>query len=153
MKKLILLLIAICSTIPSYGQYWPKNADAITLTPKDSLMIHLLTRINQKSAPAYELYETENLWVFLELETATGRIWQVQYSVDGQKNRIYVPLSMTILPEFSEEKDSYSGRYKLYKTKNMYNFILLDDATGATWQVQWSIEPRNRAILPINPGY
>lgn len=60
---------------------------------------------------------------------------------------------MTILPEFSEVKDSYSGRYKLYKTKNMYNFILLDDATGATWQVQWSIEPLNRAILPINPGY
>ena len=31
----------------------------------------------------YKLYPTQNTWTFLELDTQTGRVWQVQYSVQG----------------------------------------------------------------------
>ena len=50
-------------------------------------------------------------------------------------------------------KDTFNGRYELYKTQNLYNFILLDTATGATWQVQWSQDVKSRGIMPINPLY
>ena len=42
-----------------------------------------------------------------------------------------------------------NGRFTLYPTQNMYTFILLDQLDGRTWQVQWSIEPENRFIIPI----
>ena len=43
-----------------------------------------------------------------------------------------------------------NGRFTLYPTKNMYNFILLDQVNGKTWQIQWSIDEENRMIIPIN---
>lgn len=39
--------------------------------------------------------------------------------------------------------------YKLYKTDNMYNFILLDTESGAVWQPQWSYDANKRGILRI----
>ena len=33
----------------------------------------------------YELYSTQNIWTFLKLDTRTGRIWQVQYSLEEGK--------------------------------------------------------------------
>ena len=38
------------------------------------------------------------------------------------------------------------GRYKLYPTKNMYNFIMVDVVDGSTYQVQWSLNEKNRFI-------
>ena len=43
-----------------------------------------------------------------------------------------------------------NGRFELYPTQNIYNFILLDKIDGKTWQVQWSFDEENRAVLPIN---
>lgn len=48
--------------------------------------------------------------------------------------------------------DAENGRFTLYPTKNMYNFILLDQVNGKMWQVQWSIDEENRIIIPID-GY
>ena len=43
-----------------------------------------ISKITELVTPsAYKLYATENMWTFLELDTATGIIWQVQYSVKG----------------------------------------------------------------------
>ena len=42
-----------------------------------------------------------------------------------------------------------NSRYKLYKTDNMYNFILLDTESGAVWQPQWSYDANKRGILRI----
>ena len=41
------------------------------------------------------------------------------------------------------------GRFKLYPTNNMFNFIMLDVINGKTWQVQWSTEPENRIVNRI----
>lgn len=48
-----------------------------------------------------------------------------------------------------DEEERFAGRFELYKTQNMYNFILLDTFDGRTWQVQWSTEAENRMILSI----
>lgn len=49
----------------------------------------------------------------------------------------------------ADEEEQYAGRFELYPTQNMYNFILLDTETGRTWQAQWSTNYSNRGILEI----
>lgn len=107
-----------------------------------------ISKITELVTPsAYKLYATENMWTFLELDTATGIIWQVQYSVKGDDYRFKSTLNrFSLVPEGQKE---IAGRFELYKTQNLYNFILVDTRDGRTWQVQWSTEPDNRGIMPI----
>lgn len=107
-----------------------------------------ISKITELVTPsAYKLYATENMWTFLELDTATGIIWQVQYSVKGDDYRFKSTLNrFSLLPEGQKE---IAGRFELYKTQNLYNLILVDTRDGRTWQVQWSTEPDNRGIMPI----
>lgn len=93
----------------------------------------------------YKLYSTNNMWTLLKLDTRNGKIWQVQFSVNGDEYRFEAPLNTS--PLISNENQS--DRFELYSTQNMYNFILLDKIDGKTWQVQWSTEPENRTIIPI----
>lgn len=43
-----------------------------------------------------------------------------------------------------ESETLRAGRFELYATNNMYQFILLDTETGRTWQVQWNTEYNKR---------
>ena len=99
----------------------------------------------QESEPHYRLFETKNFWTFIQLDTATGKMWQIQYDIEGDK-RGGVVLNEIDLSNDIKQK---SGRFTLYQTQNMYNFILLDQIDGRSWQVQWSIEQENRGIVPI----
>ena len=149
MKKLILFFAAICIGTAAMAQSVAKDSTATQWTQKDTLTVGYLQRIAQHTAPCYKLYPTENMWTFLELETFSGRIWQVQYSIKGPDYRFKTVLNEnSMLPLFDTE-GAFAGRFELYKTQNMYNFILLDTATGGTWQVQWSTEPKDRAVLRI----
>lgn len=95
----------------------------------------------------YKLYPTQNTWTFLELDTQTGRVWQVQYSVQGSSYRFKTRLNSWSLLEASDLQ--VSGRFELYPTQNMYNFILLDKISGKTWQVQWATEYSSRGYWEI----
>ena len=92
----------------------------------------------------FKLYPTENMWTFIKLDTRNGKMWQVQYSVKGEDYRFEVPLNTTALYD-----GTAAGRFELYPTQNIYNFILLDRAEGSTWQVQWSSDPESQAVIPI----
>mgnify|MGYP003292626306 CR=1 FL=1 len=92
------------------------------------------------------MFPTHNIWTFLKLDTRNGRIWQVQFSVEKIDESFELPLSSTYLVTTSEEKN---GRFTLYPTSNIYNFILLDQISGNMWQVQWSTKIENRGIIPI----
>ena len=79
----------------------------------------------------------------------TGRIWQVQYSTKGADYRFETVLNsvdIALLNKLTKE----IGRYTLYPTENTYNFILLDQINGYTYQVQWNGDKENRAVLPIS---
>lgn len=39
-----------------------------------------------------------------------------------------------------------NGRFKLYPTGNMYNFLMVDVIDGRTWQVQWNIDEDKRLV-------
>lgn len=94
----------------------------------------------------YKLYPTKNMWTFIKLNTSNGQMWQVQFSINGEGERGEQILSLSRL---AYGNDAVNGRFELYPTENIYNFILLDQVDGRSWQVQWSFDYMNRGILPI----
>ena len=96
-----------------------------------------------KETVRYRLFETTNRWTFLQLDTATGRIWQIQYDVEGD-NRGGVVLNSQ---DLSNGIQRIPGRFTLYPTQNMWNYILLDQINGSTWQIQWSQGEDKRGII------
>jgi hypothetical protein len=101
--------------------------------------------IQNNNSVIYRLFPTQNMWTFIKLNTRNGQMWQVQYDATGN-NRFEINLNLK--PQVSIEKE-VNERFTLYSTKNMYNFILLDQLDGRLWQVQWSMEAKYRFIIPI----
>ena len=106
------------------------------------------TIVEKKANPdvlVYQLYPTQNMWNFIKLDTRNGKMWQVQFDIEGN-NRFETDLNSLPLVFGSNE---INGRFALHPTQNMYNFLLLDQIDGRVWQVQWAIEQANRFILQI----
>jgi hypothetical protein len=117
------------------------------LSQKDSLLFKQLNIFQrQLREETFKLYPTKNMWTFLELNTITGQIWLVQWSLEDSKRFCYV---LDIEERISDEDDPICGRFSLHPTDNIYNFILLDNINGKTWQVQWGFEDNKRFVLPI----
>ena len=55
---------------------------------------------------------------------------------------------LNLLSLVSKEKE-VKGRFTLYPTENMYNFLLLDQIDGDVYQVQWSLDLKKRGVIPI----
>ena len=94
----------------------------------------------------YKLYPTKNIWTFIKLNTSNGQMWQVQFAINNEGKRGEDVLSLFRL---ASGKEAVNGRFELYPTENMYNFILLDQVDGRSWQVQWSFDYMNRGIISI----
>jgi hypothetical protein len=59
----------------------------------------------------YKLYPTKNMWTFLKLDTETGKIWQVHFSVDGKDSRFEIPLnSSDIAQTLKKSKKNWTIR-------------------------------------------
>lgn len=87
MKKIFLIISYIMVFIP---YLFAQKADSLqssnNLTPRDSIFLEYMdVFISQLREPEYKLYPTTNMWTFLKLNTATGQIWQVQYSINGDR--------------------------------------------------------------------
>ncbi len=97
----------------------------------------------------YRLFPTQNIYTFLKLDTMTGKIWQVQFSTKGSEYRFESVLSSVDIAALESLRKEV-GRYTLYPTQNLYNFILLDQIDGYTYQVQWNGDEENRMVVPIS---
>lgn len=106
-----------------------------------------IQNISTDNPVTYRLFSTRNMYTFIKLDTRNGQMWQVQWSTKGSEYRFVNTLSDISLVNKEEEKN---GRFFLYPTTNLYNFILLDQIDGRTWQVQWSAEEKDRALIRIN---
>lgn len=93
----------------------------------------------------YRLFPTQNMWTFIKLNTRNGMMWQVQF---GLKENERYQTELNLQPQ-NTQVDEVNDRYILYPTQNIYNFILLDQTDGRTWQVQWSTNPSNRGIMEV----
>ena len=102
--------------------------------------------ISTDSVVAYRLFSTRNMYTFIKLNTRNGRMWQVQWSIKGGDYRFQTTLSDINLVNKEEEQN---GRFFLYPTTNIYNFVLLDQIDGRAWQVQWSLDAEDRILQRI----
>jgi len=104
-----------------------------------------IQNISPDSTAVYRLFSTRNMYTFIKLDTRNGQMWQVQWSTKGSEYRFESTLSDIHRVNKEDEK---KGRFFLYPTTNIYNFILLDQIDGRTWQVQWGKE-EDRAVIRI----
>ena len=93
----------------------------------------------------YKLYQTDNIYTFLQLDTKTGMIEQVQWSLDSD-NEGSVSIN---IEDLTYGLGCGSGSFELYPTKNMYQYLLLNKTTGRKWHVQWGMESSKRWIRRI----
>ncbi|WP_268849165.1 hypothetical protein [Flavobacterium aestivum] len=129
MKRIVFFVIIGLASITAFAQ----NTDGAPMQ-----------NISTDSNLVYRLFSTRNMYTFIKLDTRNGQMWQVQWSTES-KSRFETILSDISLVNKDEEKN---GRFFLYPTTNIYNFILLDQIDGRTWQVQWGKE-ENRAVIRI----
>jgi hypothetical protein len=81
------------------------------------------------NAQTYKLYQTDNIHNQLKLNTKTGEVLQIQ--TDGQ---------IFIVHNATTPSNDRPNRYALWKTKNMWTYILLDKFSGKLWQCQFSVK-------------
>lgn len=133
MKKLVFLIILLMGTISiSYAQSEkPQQMATSTIANKDARFL---------------LFPTQNIHIFLKLNTQTGEVYIVQFSTDGKGGE--VKIENYNYPLVTKEEQT-NGRFFLYPTKNFYNFLLMDQIDGRIWQLQWGFEEKNRLLKRI----
>nr|MBP7471537.1 hypothetical protein [Prevotella sp.] len=131
MKKVLLaLFLCLMSFVPTKAQTSTSNTRTTVASPDSNVN--------------FRLFQTNNRWTFLKLDTRTGEIKHVQYSTDGEA----MQYDLNSIP-LAEGEDAKPGRFFLYPTENTFNFILLDQIDGRVWQVQWNIDRDKRGIWRI----
>ncbi len=156
MKKILFFLYTIFNFITLDAQEIQTISDSLgsnqPIECNDSLFTSLTNNVDMLAYKIstmidyrgrYKMYKTENLYNLLKLDTATGIIKQVQWSLKGDQE-FSVPINTEYLSFRGE-----NGTFELYPTNNMYQFILLDTTDGRTWHVQWGTEDSKRWIRRI----
>ena len=122
-----------------------KRILAITATlllfASPSLAEGLRPEPTQNPDAPFRLFNTQNIYTLLKLDTRDGRIWQLQWG--DADHRFIAPLNSQ-----SVTSSGKAGRFTLYPTSNIYTFVLLDQETGDTWHVQWG-QPEDRFMRRI----
>jgi hypothetical protein len=123
--------------------FWSFTTTAQTINDNE------LVRVSNYQSPVpakFRLYPTTNMFTFLRLNTSTGFIDIVQYSLSDAKKTLIYKLS-----QFPIVLDGPVDRFTLYPTTNIWTFLLLDQIEGRTYQVQWSQEAEKRLVIQIYP--
>jgi hypothetical protein len=105
-----------------------------------------IQNISTDSAVVYRLFSTRNMYTFIKLNTRNGKMWQVQW---GTESQYQFETTLSNISRVTIE-DERNGRFFLYPTTNIYNFILIDQIDGRVWQVQWSTKANERMVDRIN---
>lgn len=150
MKKILIVLGLMC--LPFLGQAQNKGSqnllDSIHIEVKDIAKQLAKQYLDGVFSKTYKLYKTENIYTFLRLNTSNGKIDQVQWNLDRDKEFITVLNAVDLT--FGISIGNHNGRFELYPTQNMYQFLLLDKTVGNMWHVQWGLDSKKRWIVPIN---
>ncbi len=144
MKRISFIVVGLLISIIVYSQNNPK------VTERDSVISNIHSNVaslafREAMFGRYKIYQTDNIYILLKLDTATGKIKMIQWSLDrSEEFEVYInenDLSNSLLSE--------TGRFELYPTKNMYQFILIDTILGSTWHVQWGTKVGDQWIRKI----
>lgn len=139
-KSIMMISFLTLTTIHSFGQI---KQDSIISIQEIEKQTEKNTEIQQLEIPIYRLFPTENYWIFLKLDTRNGKIWQVHFTVSDDAYEGELVLNSNSL--IWDDKE-INGRFNLHPTNNMYNFILIDQLKGTTYQVQWNNDENKRFV-------
>ena len=129
MRKIIFSLIVVLPATTAFAQN--------QTTP--------MSIVSPDSAIVYRLFSTQNKWTYIKLNTRNGQMWQVQW---GTESKYQYENKLSDISRVTNDEER-NGRFFLYPTTNIYNFILLDQIDGRVWQVQWSTKVNERMVDPI----
>ena len=166
MKKFIALFALMVITLASYAQVYKmyntrnyhNQLRLNTMTGEvqqiqddgQSWIICSTREISGDKESRFCLYETQNMWTFIMLDTYTGKNWQVQFSVKGE-DYMFAALINIFSLAYPETTSNWTNRFQMFATQNMWTFILLDSYNGRLWQVQYSTQDLdNLFCIPIN---
>lgn len=133
-NKILLIIVIITTSFVTQAQLKKDSSNIIFESKKEN------------TPSVYQIFPTQNKWNFIKLNTRNGKMWQVQYGMEKYDN---FETELNLISLVTEEMEA-NGRFMLYPTQNIWNFILLDQINGNTWQVQWSIDSQSRLVLPIS---
>ena len=159
MKKVLLMLALMIGAVTMMAQEDRDESVEIDTTTipylnelalTDSLLLDVNAwlehiEINLSLKNRYKLYPTDNMYTFLRLDTKTGMIDKIQWSLDTNKEFI-VSINST---DLTYGNGYGAGSFELYPTQNMYQFLLIDKTDGRTWHVQWGMSSSERWIRRI----
>jgi len=101
-----------------------------------------IQNISTDSTVVYRLFATRNMYTFIKLNTRNGQMWQVQW---GTESKYQYENTLSDISRVTKDEER-NGRFFIYPTTNIYNFILLDQIDGRVWQVQWSTKVNERMV-------
>ena len=143
MKRILLTFLSCVLLTSVFAQ--TNKAEAV----RDSLLEEIYDKVwsielqmkSEELNNRFKLYKTNNMYTFLRLDTATGKIKQFQWSLKSEEEG-YVTINDEDLSFLSPQ----NGTFELYPTENMYQFLLLDKSMGRMWHVQWGFKSSERWI-------
>ena len=123
-------MLCLFLTIPMWGQ------SPETQGQEDSSVVQIKALLTKNAKVGrYKVYPTTNTYTSLRLDTATGEVYALQIGMNRDSERMKYLICDAL---WDEDDDLTIGRYELFPTKNIYNFILLDTINGNSFQIQWS---------------
>lgn len=91
------------------------------------------------------IFSTSNVWTILQLDTESGRLWQLQLQHADD------PHGKTTLNETSLVESGKHGPFTLCPTSSTRTYIIVNQDTGRTWQVQLGTKDGEHGMTEIDP--
>lgn len=148
MKTNFFILITLLTSFALSSQTHKDSINTVQIdNTKETQSIYEKIKLQPVEVPIYKLFPTQNYWTFIKLNTRNGKMWQVHFTISNEGYEGELILNSRSLVWTEEEE--VNGRFTLYSTNNIYNFILLDQINGRTYQVQWHHESDKRFVSRI----
>ena len=125
------------------------------------VLIPLFSLAQECKIPKYKVYPTENKEVSLKLDSSTGEVWQVEIGIEtGEEVATKIGFisnksdsTFEKVTDFSDIMKNFrvaqNGRFELFPTENIHEFLMVDTIMGTTFQVHWHDQQEKRLISTI----
>ena len=146
--RLVIIFLLLCISIKGYSQTYQffstrnyhtqlrlntKTGEVYQIQDDgQSWLVHSESTPNGENIYRYSLYPTRNMWTFILLDRFTGKLWQCQFSVEGDNYIFSVSINESPL------SSTYSAKFSIQATMSIYQFYLTNEETGELYQFQWS---------------
>lgn len=149
MKYIVVLFLTVvlasCVNSQNKSQYANQDTRDSLLIEIDKHAKNISKRLDREER--FKIYKTDNLYNLLELDTWTGKIWQIQWTLDDDTKKY--EFTSVINDEDLSNPNAKGHNFELQRTDNMYQFLLLDKVEGRVWHVQWGLDDEHRWIRII----